>query len=291
MSDGEGHQRPRVGIVEGFYWREQHRVAGHFGAFRPEERISLLEHMPQWGYDTYVYDPKVHRHRTTFDPNEITGSDDWGSIFAAARHNGVDFIWGVAPGRSEEFLDQEAALVEKLSAVLGEGASGFALLFDDAGGAGTPSEAEQQARLARRLSDMFPGTLRVFCSSCYHGGNAAAEWIPPLLDTLLPESVGLFWTGAKVWCAKMRQEDFPALKRRAIWVWDNWMASDTSLVSRLELKPPLNRHPSMFGATGGYFLNPVFPLDRAIPVIAGAGLVARKPRDGFDVIQEKIVKA
>ncbi len=280
---------PRIGIVEGFYWTEADAVAGRWGEYDARERMDLFAFMRSWSYTTYVYDPKCLRGPGREDPASLAPGSIWATTLSEAKRCGVEFIWGVAPERSEAFVPGLGRLLAFAERLVDLGA-GIALLFDDVPGGATRLEAEQQAVLACEIERRFPGCVRGFCPGPYHGSSPHAPEIIPLLDAALPRETALFWTGREVWNAQIGPGDLPRLlSGRRVWLWDNWMASDTSAPHRLVLLPPQGRSQDLYHALDGYFLNPVFPLDRVVPVLAGAGIQIAHP--GIDAAKARACMA
>jgi len=94
------------GIVEGFYWREKHTIAGRYAEFDREKRKRLLELMAGKGLNIYVYDPKVLRGENcerAYSPQLVGNRRDWEDTFGVASQNGIAFVWGLAPGRHEHW--------------------------------------------------------------------------------------------------------------------------------------------------------------------------------------------
>jgi hypothetical protein len=281
----------RIGIVEGFHWTEQHAVNGKFGEYDAIKRIALMSFLKKWGYTTYIYAPKVHRAENTFQSHKTKTNVLWSPTFEEARKHGIEFLWEIAPGHSSVYQNRKKDIFNTIASLQKAGAAGIVMLFDDAGGLATEDQLVQQCQLAHEISMKFPDYLKGFCSSCYHSGFEDLEWIPSKLDADLPENVALFWTGKAVWSNSMEMKDFPELARRDIWIWDNWMASDTSAPDRLEMNPPRRRSKELLSQVGGYFLNPVFPLDRVIPVLCGAGIVANNPGESLEYIHQEMIDA
>jgi len=263
------------GIVEGFYWREKHTIAGRYAEFDREKRKRLLELMAGKGLNIYVYDPKVLRGENcerAYSPQLVGNRRDWEDTFGVASQNGIAFVWGLAPGRHEHWHGKLKHLQETVDYVLGLGAAGFALLFDDVPGAEMEFETVHQAELANDLIQKYPGKICGLCSGVYCGARTELEQKLATLDDRLDSSIDIVVTGSEVWPASIQATDLPRYKsnRKQI-VWDNWMAYDTSDPQKLEFRPPRQRGRGLFDEINGYWLNPSFPVERMVHMITAVG--------------------
>jgi hypothetical protein len=275
----------RIGIVEGFYWTPSDAVQGRYGEFDPDKRLDLLGFMGKKGLNTYIYDPKILRgyhYERAYDKTLIGSKTRWQQTFSYAKQSLIDFIWGLAPGISDYW--EKKPLLENIEYILGLGASGVALLFDDVPGGTTERQKYAQADLIRKIETRFGKIVKAICPGNYCGEKKELQRNLQILHAKIPRDIPFLLTGKKVWSDSIEYDDFPDFDQRGIFLWDNWMASDTSNPSRLELSPLRGRHKSLFDKLEGYTLNPCFPIERIIPVVSSISEIVLK---GMNISQKK----
>lgn len=263
------------GLVEGFYWKEEHSVEGQYAEFDANKRKRLLEFMGAKGLNVYVYDPKILRgnnYERAYSPSLIGSPPYWTETFKIASDNGIHFVWGIAPGRHEHWRHRQTELCVTIDLVLNLGAVGFALLFDDVSGAETESEMRYQAELANTLSARYPGRIHGLCSGFYCGTRKELEDKLRVLDENMNPDVDLVFTGREIWPESIKLTDLPQYKsgRKCI-VWDNWMASDTNDPDKSRFRPPFERERDLFAKISEYWLNLNFPVERIIHMVSAVG--------------------
>jgi len=259
-----------IGIIEGFTWEREHALNGHWGELRPEERVYLLSAMHTFGYNTFLYDPRCLRRRNA-DPQEcLRDPGDWPASFDAAREHDVAFLWGIAPGPDGPV----PGLFDGVERLLDLGVNGIALLFDDLPDAADVDQVKAQGHLARNLEAKFPGVVRAFRSGCRHEAIAGSDTIPQLLDEELPEGVALFWSGADPRARSIAHVELPDVNRRPIWIWDPALSVASPEPGEISLHAPEGRSHEVLAGVGGWMLDIGWPLDRALPGVADAGLIA-----------------
>lgn len=263
------------GLVEGFYWKREHSVEGRYAEFDKDKRKKLLEFMGTKGLNIYVYDPKILRgnnYERAYSPALIGDAHYWKETFRIALDNGINFVWGLSPGRHEHWHYRITNLYLTTDFLLDLGAAGISLLFDDVPGAGTESEMEYQAELANILNMKYPGEIYGLCSGLYCGTRKRLENGLAILDDTIDPSIDLIFTGREVWPKSIKAEDLPRYEsgRKSI-VWENWVACDTNDPERLEFRPPEDREPDLFRKINGYWLNPSFPVERVIHMVSAVG--------------------
>jgi hypothetical protein len=146
MSEGGG--LAERGVIEGFYGRP----------FSHEERLALLRFVGERGFNCYVYAPKndpLHRERWR-EPYSIADLACFAELARVGDEHGVRFIYALAPGLTYDAGDpREFALLEaKLRDLIGAGARGIALLFDDLTADSTTLEPQVQAALVARTAEL-----------------------------------------------------------------------------------------------------------------------------------------
>lgn len=278
-TENQNHNKimKKVGIVEGFYWTPSDAVQGRYGEFDPDKRLDLLGFMSRKGLNTYIYDPKILRgdhYERAYDKALIGSKTRWLQTFRYAKQSSIDFIWGLAPGVSDQW--EKKPLLENIEYILDLGASGIALLFDDVPGGTTESQKHAQADLTRQIENRFGKIVKAICPGNYCGEKEELQRNLEILHSEIPEDIPFLLTGKKVWSDHIEFNDFPDLNQRGIILWDNWMASDTSNPSRLELSPLRGRHKDLFDKLDGYVLNPCFPIERIIPVVSSISEIILK---------------
>ncbi len=267
------------GVVEGFYWRENHSVEGRYAEFDPQKRRRLLEFMGTKGLNIYVYEPKVLREENVeraYDPDLVGDVGYWRETFQVAAEQGIDFVWGLGPGRYGDWYGRRAGLCSVVELVLDLGAAGFALLFDDVDGTETDFEMLHQAELGNMLYERFPGKSYGLCSGTYCGTRDELEEKLDALDRHLEPNVSVVFTGTEVWPESISHSDLPQFgSGRKCILWDNWMASDTNDPAKLKLAPPRRRERVLWSVLGGYWLNPNFPVERVVHMVSAVGEMMR----------------
>jgi hypothetical protein len=278
------------GIVEGFYWIPKHSVNWRYGEFDPIKRMKLLEFMGKKKLNTYVYDPKHFRegkngiYERAYNPTLIGDPEQWKDTFSVAKDNGIEFIWGIAPGTHEPWTTyhpgwkkNEDGIFNVIEKLLELGVSGISLLFDDSPGGDSNIEVEKQAYLACKIADNYPGILKMICPTEYYGSKKTLEQKHKILNENTPASIGLIFTGTKSYCRSISSEDVPDYKNgRGSIVWDNWMAADDNNPKSIEFNLPQDRSQSLFDKIDGYLLNPCFPVERIVHMVSGIGEIIEK---------------
>lgn len=119
---------PLSGVIEGFYgtpWTET-------------ERLDMIAFCGKHGLNACVYAPKddpYHRERWR-EPYPKAELDDLARLVAAAKADGVRFVFAVSPGLSLQFhgdaaADDRAAMLAKFESLYALGVRDFAIFFDD----------------------------------------------------------------------------------------------------------------------------------------------------------------
>ena len=285
------------GVIEGFYGKP----------FSHRERIDLLRVLGRHGYDCYVYAPKddpLHRERWR-DPYPEDELARFGELTAEATRNGLRFVYAIAPGLSYDTADPAEfdRLARKVRAVIGCGAHGIALLFDDLTADSTTLDPQIQARLVRRTHDLVtridPQLAFWFIGNFYcgdaaelqgdggfwralYGGRSAVEYFDAYAQHV-PATVPIMWTGPAVFSATLRAHDVravAALARRPVVLWDNFPVNDT-LRDQLFLGPYAGREPGAARALHGVVLNLMSQAAaNEIPLATAAEFLANP--DGYD---------
>lgn len=296
-------EAPYHGIVEGFYWHAECAVERQYGEFDHEQRLALIEFMGKKGLNTYAYDPKVLRGENferAYSRDAIGNPSDWRDTFKVADQAGVQFLWGLAPGRSEFWIPQEKKLIDVMNYLLDLGAHGFILLFDDVAGAATRNEIEEKVKLVNKLFNHFGDRIVAICPGRYYGGVNILDTALDHIEWYIPNRISLILTGTTIWMRSLatRAEEshpeaphFPKLDKmrnnkceadnslnRQLIAWDNWVATDSDDPKRLDLRPPNERSPRLFCDHQGYLLNPCFPVERIVPMVSAVAEMLKQSR-------------
>ena len=294
------------GLIEGFYWTEENKINGRYREFSYSGRGRLIKLMRDLGLKVYLYDPKLLRegpreiYERAFNIELLGDREKWKETFLISKEKGVKFIWGIAPGPYEAWMwgvsqgenkprlylhsgwkNHVEEILKLIETVLNLGADGIALLFDDSPGTNSESELTQQAYLAELIEREFPGSLYGLCPATYAGSPDKLLKAHKILDENMPPHIPIIITGQRVWCKTISEQDIPNYPSgRAVIIWDNWMASDSSLPYRLTFTPPLRRSKKLFERIKGFLINLCFPEERVIPVVSGLAYLADLVKSG-----------
>jgi hyaluronoglucosaminidase len=270
LSKVEGAPLAACGVIEGFYGKP----------FSHRERLDLLRFLGRHGYDCYVYAPKddpLHRERWR-DPYPNDELARFRELAHEGRQNGVRLVYAIAPGLSYAASDPDefARLEAKIRAVVGCGARGIALLFDDLTADSTTLDPQVQAALIGRTYDLVAsldaGIAFWFIGNFYCGdaaelqgdrgfwralyGRSALDYFAAYAQHV-PASVPILWTGPAVFSARVTEadvRDLRALVGRPVILWDNFPVNDT-LRDQIFLGPYVGREPGAVRALHGVVLN------------------------------------
>jgi hyaluronoglucosaminidase len=273
------------GVIEGFYgppWTHQ-------------ERLDLLEFCGREGLDTWVHAPKDDPYHRRLWPEPYPDEDllRLGELVTAAKRNGVNFAYAIAPGLSICYSSEAhfAQLLAKCEQVRGVGVSSVQLLWDDIehtfncaeddaqyGHEERPSAAAH-ADLSNRFRTEFAqsGPL-VVCPTGY-AGTEDSPYRRVFRRLLAPEIV-VYWTGPEVVSTAIAREELDvAVSRfgeRDLLIWDNYPVNDFD-PARLFLGPLRGRDPRLReGRLAGLIANAML---QAIPSKLALATIADFTRD------------
>ena len=264
---------PLVGVIEGFYGRP----------WTTGQRGRLFAQMAGWGMNTYLYAPKDDLwHRVHWrEPYPFRVQEELAQVLAAARSDGVRFVYALAPGLDLVWNDpsDRQALIRKVSSLQSLGVSDFALLFDD-----IPAQQDRAAQameqveaahlVLRHLRQGSSEGLLLFCPTEYCGVLAQPSVRgSPYLRTLgerLDPAIEVFWTGPQIVSPEIDlasvREVAGVLGRRPL-LWDNLHASDYTS-HRLHLGPYGGRPLALREEVSGILSNPNTPYEVNVPGLA-----------------------
>ena len=227
-----------AGVIEGFY-----------GAPWPQaERLELLDQLPVWGLNTYLYAPKDDlNHRAAW--RECYGPDQAETLRQLAsrcQSNQVRFIYALSPGLDICYSnpDELTCLQRRLQQLITFGCDHFALLFDDIPDQINPADqsrwhslAAAQSHVANSLyawaQQQLPSVRFLFCPTPYCGrmalrGLGGPDYLPVLGQQLHPQ-IDVFWTGPEIISQEIPLQgirELQKLLRRKPVIWDNLHAND-----------------------------------------------------------------
>jgi hypothetical protein len=300
------------GLVEGFYGTP----------WKLEQKIRVIRELGSSGLTTYLWAPKDDpSHRKAW--REELSPEARRAIAALSRAAGdvsVDFVYGLSPlgiarrvrgVSSEHRLDPSslAALLRRVDAARSEGASRFALLFDDTWptlfpGAASTSLGRAHGEAALAVLGRLDRTARagvLLVPAVYH--RRAGELAPGALSYLrgiasqVGRDVPVAWTGPQVFSPWIAGSDVEALERATglrLFVWNNAIANDwlplvTSAlgkrrrVERLSTGPITNLGEDALVASAGVLLNGAREAELTRVATRSFGELVRAPRE-FDPI-------
>jgi hyaluronoglucosaminidase len=188
------------------------------------------------------------RWRETYPSADL---ERFAELARVGDEHGVRFMYALAPGLTYDAGDpREFELLEaKVRDLVGAGARGIALLFDDLTVDSTTLDPHVQAELVARTAELVgtidPGITFWFIGNFYCGnvaelragtgfwgalyGRPAADYFAAY-EALVPAKVPIMWTGPAVFSAVLSgrdTEDFRAMARRPVVLWDNFPVNDT----------------------------------------------------------------
>jgi hypothetical protein len=255
------------GVIEGFYGPP----------WSAADRLDAFARMAGWGLDTYLYCPKDDLHhraiwREPYGEAETAALD---AAITACHTHGRRFVYGIGPGLDIRYSldDDRCALLTRCLTMLGLGADGVALLFDDipdhldAADLGRwGSLAAAQAALVNETATAIwrvrPDATVLFCPTPYCGRMAASGLGGPgyleHVGAALHEAVGIFWTGPEIVSAEIGVDhvrDIARRLRRKPVLWDNLHANDYDS-RRMLLGPYSGRPLALRDELAGILTNP-----------------------------------
>lgn len=237
----------------------------------------LVAAMHTWGFDTFLYAPKALRERNADPVSLLMEPGHWPATFDAARDHGISFVWGLSLGSDTD------GLMDGVERLLDLGVAGVALLFDEDVGDDREKQCRAQGYLVRNVEARFPGAVKAFRGANWLGDTADGADVAALLDEELPQGVGLLWAGGTDMGKLTRTH--PELERRSIWAWDRGLAIDDPDPAVLRVAPLKGRSEADLEGLGAWLVEMTYPLARALPALAGAGLgVTAEEADVLDAM-------
>ncbi len=250
------------GLVEGFYGRQ----------WRDADRLECLDFIASIGFRYYIHAPKGDACLRRRWSEPWAGDDERRMREIAECCSRAGLLWGF--GLSPLGLVEDGSAValqrwrDKLRYLEDFGASLLCILFDD-----MPRRfdalAERQAELVAVALETSRATHAIVCPSYYSsdpvlervfGAMPQRYWED--LGRLLPQQLGIFWTGERV-CAEAQPIDalqaIAATLGRAPVLWDNYPVNDGEKGSQfLRIDAFRGRSAQLAdGIVAAHFVNPM----------------------------------
>lgn len=254
------------GVIEGFYGK----------AWSWQERRSMIDFLSENGFSSYVYAPKADgflRNQWQQDWPAETFSE-LQNLAQYAKDKQIDFGVGLSPiSLLEQWGDQQVAtLRQRLQQIAKLQPNTLAILFDDVQG-DKQYLASRQAEVLQIVAESLPETRLIMCPSYYSFDPILPEIFGAMPDNywqqlseLLPQSIGILWTGDKVisddYPAASLQEISQLLQRKPI-IWDNSRVNDGRKTSPFIPIKPMFKLSALEGLVNGVLINPMNQPDLA----------------------------
>ena len=255
------------GVIEGFYGPP----------WSVADRVAAFTRMADHDLDTYLYCPKddLHHRAIWREPYGEADAAALDALIDAAHATGRRFLYGIGPGLDIRYSrdDDRRVLLERCLAMLGLGADGIALLFDDIPDRLDAADLERWGSLAAAQAALVnetaaaiwrarPEAVVLFCPTPYCGRMAAAQLGGPgyldIVGEALHPAIGIFWTGPEIVSAEIDVDHMRGvahqLRRKPI-LWDNLHANDYDS-RRLLLGPYSGRPLALRDEVAGILTNP-----------------------------------
>ncbi|CAG7731648.1 unnamed protein product [Allacma fusca] len=251
------------GVVEGFYGRP----------WTTEQRKDLFQKMKKWDMDSYLYAPKDdYKHRAYWrELYTVEEADHLSGLVAAAKENGIRFIYAISPGLDIGYSNTKdvAALKRKLEQVSQLGCDAFAVLFDDIDPEMSKADKEifksfahAQVSVTNEIFQHLNPSTFLFCPTQYCATRAipnvkTSEYLKTL-GSKLDLQIDIMWTGPKVISKDLSIEsieEVAEVMRRPPVIWDNLHANDYDQ-KRIFLGPYSGRSPQLIPRLRGVLTNP-----------------------------------
>ena len=253
------------GVIEGFYgpmWTHA-------------DRLHLLEHMPAWGMNLYIYSPRndpYHRfHWDAAYPAHLMARMH--ELAAAAQRSGVQFAYAVSPGNTfdPDSPSHRGKLVDKLRPFIDMGCTFFPIFYDDlCEGFDADSEvgvrhAQLQARvmndIAADVTSLCPEAAFLFCPTQYMTADKSAylcrlhELLDPRIETVVTGVDADTDTVCPRTFSDAGAQRYHANFGRRPFLWDNFNVRDNA-VNVLHWSPYRGRGENLHTICSGIVLNP-----------------------------------
>jgi hypothetical protein len=249
------------GVVEGFYGRE----------WNWEARRSYVSFLRDMGLNAYIYCPKgdPHLRKRWREAWPAGTAAELAGLAQQFREHGLSWGVGLSPFALYEDYSPAArrALQQRVAQLRDLGGNILAILFDDMPG-DIADLAARQGEIVADVRAWSDAEHLLVCPTYYSpdpvleqhfGTRPPAYWRD--LGEVLPEDVGIFWTGNEVCSRTIHGDDLRSitsdLRRRPV-LWDNYPVNDGARACRfLHLSPLPGRSGDLPGAVSGHFCNPM----------------------------------
>ncbi len=232
---------PLRGIVEGFYGTP----------WTNEQRIDLMYFCRNYNLNAYIYAPKddpYHRDkwRTPYPTEKV---EELEKLVAAAKQNGVRFIFAISPGLDLNYTgakgDEDLKfLLRKIDSMYNIGVRNFAIFFDDLkddkgkhhedGKRHAEFLNNLQDKLSKYYGDIEPlitVPTEYYRFDMINGRGKVNDYTEDFAENLNKKIIVLY-TGNGVVCDGISDKDFQAtckIFRRDLGIWWNYPVNDYSL--------------------------------------------------------------
>lgn len=216
---------PFRGTVEGFYGRP----------WGYEDRISQFKFYGKYKLNTYIYGPKddpFHGFSTRWrEPYPDKQGEQIKELVKIAKHNKVNFVWAVHPGRDIKWGEaDEQAAIKKFQMMYDLGVRSFAVFFDDIGG--EQGKAEGQIKFLNLVNREFihkktDVTPLIMCPTQYNKAWSGGDYLPSMGEEL-DKDIRIMWTGNSV-VHDINKPDLEWINeriKRPAFIWWNFPVSD-----------------------------------------------------------------
>ncbi|MCP4386349.1 MAG: hypothetical protein GY798_33900 [Hyphomicrobiales bacterium] len=255
-----------TGVIEGFYGR----------AWRPGQRLTMLDWVAEAGMNTFVYAPKddIHVRARWRQPYDHAQLDTLAELCRATESRDIGFMVAIAPCLDITYSDPAELdlLLRRMDQLIGIGVRQFSLLFDDIPNelpeqdrSHFPSFAAAQCHIANaaiaHIRAKGGGPL-IFCPTEYCGRFAGGDvpgsvYLNAVGRTLDPE-IDVFWTGPEIVSPQITAASLAevgAVLHRKPVIWENFHANDYD-IRRIYAGPLGGRDRDILPLISGFITNP-----------------------------------
>lgn len=250
-----------IGVIEGFY--------GKRWSFA--QRQSWLSYLKYNNFQQYCYAPKSDRflRQDWLQPWPQTQFDELLVLRSEASKIGIRFDIGLSPWLAvddwSESVKEQAQ--QKLMQINQLAPDTLLILFDDMQ-CDYADLAQRQALIANDIARQVPSADYLFCPSFYSFDEVLPEIFGEMpqnywqdLGKLLPQDMGVLWTGDKVISQHYSEASIAKANRlfnRQVTLWDNSLANDGKKTSPyLKFSPMVINQQSLPANIAGIYFNPM----------------------------------
>ncbi|MGX7072383.1 beta-N-acetylglucosaminidase domain-containing protein [Helcococcus kunzii] len=249
------------GTIEGFYSYKK-------GDWSVEERISQMKFYGDNKLNTYIYAPKHDPYhgdnwRTLYPKAEL---DKLVQVANEAKLNKVDFVYGIAPGKSinaglESDID---TLIAKLTQLYDAGIRHFAVFFDDINSNDGKAHATILNKVNERFINKKEGVGKLITVPKQYNtfdmtkNESSIKYMDDFINTL-SKDIFVMWTGNVVVADGISNEDAKWINGKfgdMTAVWHNYPVTDYQ-IEKLALGPIVDMGDEIHKYINYFTLNPM----------------------------------